>query len=326
MLILIHGEDQYRSLRYLQKLRDNFIGKFDKQKLNIDDINFNEKNNIKWPEVNSLFNSPPFLAEKRLIILRNFLNSKILNPKNEKLLIELIPKLKDYNNIIIFYEEVKKLDARKKITKLLNKELEEDKGNYKFPVLEGFALNKWIKTYIKEKEGLISDDGIKTLAALIGPNLWQQEQEINKLIAYKNGERICPVDIELLSDGKYQDYIFKLIDKISAKDLKEGFELLEYQLNRGQELMAVWHLLIRQFRLLTQTREMLNLNMTKADISRKLKVHPYVVTQMIKQAQNFELKRLKKIYKYLYKWEEQFKTNNAKISERFLMELFIISI
>lgn len=324
MLIIIYGEDTYRSLRYLQKLKRNFIKKFDKQKLNLDEFDLNNKK-LKYNEIASSFFSTPFLANKRMIIFKDILNYKPFNNKNDDFL-NKIDDLKKTENIIVFYEQSKNLDKRKKTTKTLLKKLQKNKELYNFPILKGFALNKWIKNYIRSKNGLISNEAIKSLAALIGPNLWQQEQEINKLIAYKNNKRIHTKDVELLTQGKYQDYIFKLIDNISERKYQKAYELLEYQIQRGQDIMSIWYLMLRQFRLLTQSKEMLNKGFSKAEISKKLHIHPYVVTQLIKQNKNFTLNKLKKIYKYLLKWEEQFKTNTNKIDTRFLIELFIIAI
>lgn len=324
MLLTIYGEDSYRSLRYLQKLKKNFIEKFDKQKLNLDEFDLNDKT-MKYGEIHSLFFSTPFLANKRLIIFKNILNHKNLD-KNADDFLNNLEKIKSADNIIIFYETFKALDKRKKLHKNLLKELTENKELYHFPTLEGFALNKWIKDYIRDNNAIIQEEAIKKLAAMIGPNLWQQEQEINKLIAYKNNERIAKEDVELLTQGKYEDYIFKLIDNVSERNFQAAYELLEYQVQRGQDIMAIWHLLIRQFRLLIQSKQMIDKAFSKNEISKCLALHPYVVTQMIKQAKNFSLDRLKIIYKYLNKWEEQFKTNESKIDTRFLIELFIISI
>ena len=324
MLLTIYGEDSYRSLRYLQKLKKNFIDKFDQQKLNLDQFDLDDKK-MKYGEINSLFFSTPFLANKRMLIFKNILNSKIFENKADDF-INNIERLKSTNNIIVFYENFKAFDKRKKLHKILLKDLLKNKELYHFPTLEGFALNKWIKDYVRNNNALIQDEAIKTLAALIGPNLWQQEQDLNKLIAYKNKERIAVEDVKLLTQGKYQDYIFKLIDKVSERKFQEAYELLEYQIQRGQDIMAIWHLLIRQFRLLIQSKEMLDKAFSKGEISKTLAVHPYVVTQIIKQAKNFSLVKIKNIYKYLTKWEEQFKTNQTNIDSRFLIELFIISI
>jgi len=319
MLILIYGHDTFSSRQYLKKLKNSFKERFDPSSINVDQLDLAETSKT-WGELQSLFLSAPFLATKRLIIIENILENKNI----EKNIEDIFEKLRGAENIIIFYETFKDFNRKKSLHKLLLEKLAPNKELYIFPELEGFALNKWIKNYINDEKALITEDAIKALAAGIGPNLWQLKHEIDKLIAYKGDGRIALEDVNFLTNSTYQDCIFQLIDKIIEKNFKESYKLLEYEINKGKELMAIWNLLIRHFRLLIQIKQLLLDNKSKADISKKIKLHPFLITRIGEQSKSFSLDKLKHIYHCLVRWDEKFKTGYQEDLNRFLMELFML--
>jgi DNA polymerase-3 subunit delta len=321
MLIIIYGKDTYQSRQYLKKLKNSFKDRFDPSSINIDHLDLSE-NTKTWGELQSLFLSAPFLAPKRMIIIENILEQKNI----EKDLENIFDKLKSLENIIIFYETFKDFNRKKTLHKKLLTSLQKNKELFAFPELEGFELNKWIKAFVKDKNALIAEEAIKALAAGIGPNLWQLSNEINKLISYKQGERINLEDVNFLTNSYYQDCIFQLIDKVIEKNFKEGYQLLEYEINKGKELLAIWSLLIRHFRLLIQIKQLLLENKSKADISQKIKLHPFLITRISEQSKNFSLEKLKNIYQQINGWDEKFKSSSHADTNRFLLELFILMV
>ncbi len=321
MLIVIYGNDTYQSRRYLKKLKNSFRDRFDPSSINIDHLDLAESAKT-WGELQSLFFSAPFLAPKRMIIVENILEQKNI----EKNLEDIFEKLQSLENIIIFYESIKDFNRKKSLHKMLLEKLTANKELFNFPELEGFALNKWIKNYINDEKALITDDAIKALAAGIGPNIWQLTHEINKLIAYKHGERIGLDDVNFLTNSTYQDCIFQLIDKIIEKNFKAGYKLLEYEINKGRELPAIWNLLIRHFRLLIQIKQLLMDNQSKAEISKKIKLHPFLITRIGEQSRGFSLEKLKQIYNHLLRWDEKFKSSSHEEMNRFLLELFMMAV
>jgi DNA polymerase-3 subunit delta len=319
MLIVIYGNDTFQSRQYLKKLKNSFKERFDPSAINIDHLDLTETSKT-WGELQSLFFSAPFLATKRMIIVENILEQKNI----EKNIEDIFDKLKSLDNIIILYETFRDFNRKKSLHKLILEKLAPNKELFAFPELEGFALNKWIRTYLNDEKALITDEAIKALAAGIGPNLWQLTHEIDKLIAYKHNERISLDDVNFLTNSTYQDCIFQLIDKIIEKNFKESYKLLEYEINKGRELMAIWSLLIRHFRLLIQIKQLLLDNKSKADISKKIKLHPFLITRISEQSRGFSLDKLKHVYHCLVRWDEKFKTGYQEDLNRFLMELFML--
>ena len=73
-------------------------------------------------------------------------------------------------------------------------------------------------------------------------------------------------------------------------------------------------MIVRQFRILLQIRNCLDKGMQQADIKREVPEHPFVITNGMKQAQNFDMKQLKKIYTALLGIEQAFKSGRIRIA------------
>ncbi len=320
MIIFLYGQDNFRSLEKLKEIKNKFIREIDPNKLNIDILS--EKHNLS--ECSKAIKSSPFLAKRRLIIFKNFLNNK-----NRDFLDELYKILEDYrlnlnqnnSNILIFYENSEKIGTSK-----LAKFLKEQKLCYKFPLLKGFALNKWIKQRVKQMNGLIHDDAIKELAALIGNDLWILDNEIKKLVNFKNQTRIQKQDVIKLVKGKFDDNIFNLIDAISIKNKNQALKLFLQQIENGTHPMYLLTMLIRQVRILLSTKKMLEDNKTKQQISIYLNLHPFVIKKAIEQSKNFTYDQLVNIYKKLLEIDFYLKNSQLKKQINILFELFILKL
>ena len=67
-------------------------------------------------------------------------------------------------------------------------------------------------------------------------------------------------------------------------------------------------MVVRQFRLLILTQEMLNAGSHEGEITRQLKIYPFVARKLIGQARNFSMETLEDIYKELLDTDVGIKT------------------
>jgi DNA polymerase-3 subunit delta len=72
-------------------------------------------------------------------------------------------------------------------------------------------------------------------------------------------------------------------------------------------------MIVRQFRLLLQAREILEANGSPDDIARTLKQHPYVAQKIAGQAKHFDLPTLEDIYHQLLKIDVDGKTGGMDV-------------
>ena len=67
-------------------------------------------------------------------------------------------------------------------------------------------------------------------------------------------------------------------------------------------------MIVRQFRLLLLTREIMDHNGMEADIARRLKLHPFVARKISAQARRFSQNQLDTIYRLLLEIDSETKT------------------
>jgi DNA polymerase-3 subunit delta len=75
-----------------------------------------------------------------------------------------------------------------------------------------------------------------------------------------------------------------------------------------QDPFSIFGMVIRQFRLLLLTREILDRNGQRADIIRELKIAPFVADKLMLQARHFSLPVLEQVYHRLLDLDEAMKT------------------
>ena len=108
-------------------------------------------------------------------------------------------------------------------------------------------------------------------------------------------------DIKTLVQGNFSENIFSLTDAISAKNKPLAINLLDELIKSGLDGRYLLNMLIRQFRILLQIRQAIDNGLDKGQITKLLKLHPYVTQKGLEQARNFNLTILKNIFSQLIK-------------------------
>lgn len=330
MLFLLHGGDTYRSRQKLNQFKEKFK-QADKGRVNMVVIDANQASVV---DICKELTIAPFLHKSRMIIIENILQKK--NSAKQASLAEILGETKIPESSLIFFWEGSEGDKRTKLFQLLN----QPKGIEKFEPLVGYDLEKWITEKIKERGGVADFKVVRALAGLVGNDLWQMTNEIDKLIAYaairaKNQQTAITIDdVNLLVKGKFDDNIFNLVDAISNKNKKLAVKLMDDQIASGANEIYLLTMLIRQFRILLQIKEFIVLEdqpfLLKTDpslkkrIAEEVGIHPFVVQKTIPQIKNFTLEELKNIYQQLIDIEVKIKTGAAK--PRVLFDLFLSKI
>ncbi len=271
-------------------------------------------------QVNSLFGS------NKLIVLRNFFDKK--NSKNieaEILVEKFLQQVPD--NFFLIFSQTDKPDARSKLFKKLTELQKIKQAEIKeFILPQGGALLNWVIKRFGNKNSGIARSAGDLLISMIGNDLWQLETEIDKLASFCRGREVQVKDVQELVNGKYNDDIFALMDAISERDKKKVLLLIDEQLNAGVAEIYLFTMLVRQFRILRQVkelREVMGLS-TQEQIAREMKMHPFVVQKTLAQINKFSFDELQKIYNNLLVFEVTIKSKN--IDFKVLFDKFIIDL
>ena len=81
----------------------------------------------------------------------------------------------------------------------------------------------------------------------------------------------------------------------------------------NEDPFSLWGMVVRQFRLLIQAREILDGRGNKDDVARALGVHPFVAEKTTGQAARFSMESLESIYHRLLNIDERVKTSQITL-------------
>ncbi len=335
MIISIYGGDSFRSRKKLKELKDKFLAKVDPTGASMDILD-GEKASLE--NISDSANAGTLLAKKRMVIIENLFSNKTRTIFNQ--ILDYLEK-HESDNIIIF------CDSSVKIKKIRNKEqavkidssgnekplpayskklfnfLAKQKYSQQFNVLSNTEAANWAKKEFENRGGKISYQAAQALTSLVGSDLWQIDNEINKLINYKLGQQsrltkggeqaaiIEKEDVEQMVHGGFDENIFALTDAISNKNSGLAIKLLEEQIEAGMAGAYLVTMIVRQFRILLQIRQALDLGQSSRQIISSLRLHPFIVQKGISQAGRFNLSDLKNIFSRLVEIDSKMKTGQA---------------
>jgi DNA polymerase-3 subunit delta len=102
------------------------------------------------------------------------------------------------------------------------------------------------------------------------------------------------------------------MDHITLGQTKQAFQKIQELEDSGEDLMKIFYLIIRQFRILIQLNSLASQNLPQTQITSITKLHPYVVKKTLPQAQKFHINQLLNTYNQLLKIDRQIKTGQTK--------------
>lgn len=189
------------------------------------------------------------------------------------------------------------------------------------PLPTGGEMAKWIQEKAQALGGIFTPRASQTLMEYLGNDTQRAAQEIEKLLTYVNIDRpVNDEDVQLLSIPENQSDIFELVDALGNRDGEKGIRQLHLLLEEN-DVVPVFSMIIRQFRLILQTREILDEGGDAQDVEKKLHQRSFVARKVCAQAQHFNMETLESIYQQLQKIDVDMKTGGMKGD--MAMDLFI---
>lgn len=300
-LYLFCGEDSFSAFEKATKWKQKFLEKYG-------DMNFlvYYGEELTGSEFQTALESYPFLSEKKLIFISDFLKEG--SSGDQEKVLELLDQVPEYA-VVLFWEHHKP-DARTSLYKKLKKigTLEE------FPAKNGVTLVRWIRERFQSKGAAIGETEARWMADLVGDNLWTLSHEIDKTILYAAGRPIDRKMVETVVCPNPSSSIFKLTDFLGEKRLQDSLRTLEILLNSGEEIVGMFFMLVRHFRLMAQVKDLADRGEKPAAMAKIMKESPFVVSKMYSQAKYFHAEDLRKIYTELMAIDSGFKTGRIRIS------------
>jgi len=327
MFYLFHGEDEYRRSLQLATMKAK-LGDPVTVALNTTELNGRR---LTLDELISVCDAMPFLAEKRLVIVYNlaarFERKKGTAEDDAEQDPAFLEQFEEYVNSLpestrLVLVEYGKIKEANRIYKIVTKS---DQGHlHEFAPLDPGELSRWIPEHVEEKGGRIERAAVNALAAFVGSDLRLLDQEIDKLLTYAGPERaVTEQDVRLLVSYA-QANIFDMVDALGKRDTRRAMELMEQLLESGEHPLYLLRMIVRQFRILIQIKELLAKGTPVKDIQGLLRLHPYVVKKTTGQAANFSILQLEVIFKQLHEVDAAVKS--GEMEPALALNLFVTEV
>jgi DNA polymerase III subunit delta len=306
-LYFLFGNDEFAITRKLKEFESDFT---DPTSADMNTARL-EARSMSEDDLNNAVNAMPFLAKIRLVLLQNP-SSKYNNPNVRKKFFEFLEKAPDTTRLVMF-ESVEPKEAEKHwLVKWAEK-------NNKLMQAKAFMLPRlkdmpgWIINETKNQGGKIDPRAAEMLKDMVGVDTRQAGMEIAKLLAYVNWARpVTAQDVEAVCIVTSQQSVFDFVDALANGNGKSAQHLL-HRLLESEDEFALWGMVVRQFRLLIQAREILDARGNQNDVARALGVHPFVAEKTTQQAARFSMESLESIYRKLLRIDEGVKTSQLTL-------------
>lgn len=317
-LAILHGEDEFAIAERLTELKAE-MGDPSVASLNITEL---DGKSVTLADLRGACDTVPFLALHRLIIVRGLLTRLAGKTEGDEAeaattsshnfidgLVEYLPQLMPTTSLIL--AEPKPVNERSRAFKAASGVPGADIK--KFEVPQGSEMMKWIIRRAKAGGGQFTPAGAEALALAAGDEPRLLTHEIEKLLAYVNWARpVERADVEQLTPAAGEAEIWDLVDALGARNAQLALNKFHTLLNMpSQDQFAIFGMIVRQFRLLLQVREILDGSGGQTQVMQTLAQKPYPAEKLIRQARNFTLPQLEEVYRRLLDLDLTLKSGGA---------------
>ena len=191
-----------------------------------------------------------------------------------------------------------------------------------FRELRPGAVLQWVLERSQRLGVDISPAAARLLADLVGNNLWVLAGELDKLAAYAQGRRIEGADVKALVDQVRQVNIFAMVDAVVERRTPVALRLLRQQVTAGTDSGYLLAMVVRQYRLIIQAKELSMRGLTAQEIGQRLGIgSEFVLHRVLDQADRYSLARLKTAYRRLL--EADVAVKRGRHTEDLALELLV---
>ncbi len=349
MFWILHGEDEFRRSEFLAELKNN-LGDASILEINTTVL---DGRRIALSEIIHACDAIPFMGDKRLVIVDGLLAhlSDVKKDKGSKKSRETGsgngPEEPNTQHFPLLQELTQYLGRLPDTTVLVFLENQTIPGNHPLRALcqasspkgnirefRSFSASKkdgpgqlaqWIKERAKSKGIGLSSDALKLLATYVGYDLRLLDQELDKLGAYASGTgKVSAAEVRQLVTYVREADIFEMVDALGRRDIREATILLHRMLDEGKAPLYLLTMIVRQFRIMIQVKELSALGSSIPESSRQLGLHEFVIQKGLAQARNFSFGQLSDIYDSLAEFDSAIKS--GRIGDILALDLFIAEI
>ena len=320
MIILVHGDDEYRISERINVLNKT-IDSFELRQLNIIKM---DANACTVDEVLSAIFALPFMSDKRIVYIENLSRNltkfgksdTTVSAKNEASLQDLLTMVPPTTKLVILE---KGLGSRDRLMKLVG----EVEGRIEYyPFLKGRQIIDWIVDMSNKIGVVIEGDAIQLLVDSMGSDLRMIQSELTKLALYKDQEIVTREDVSMMVPFVREQNVFKVVDSAILGDKNNSLRYSKMLVTSGTSPVVLFRLIERQVRLMLLAKSFNQRGYRESEISNRLSLHGYPLQKTIKMAANVKWDRLLEFHDFALKCD--FKIKDGVLSEEEALDWLIL--
>ncbi len=314
---LLHGNDEYAIRNFLEERMKPKMG--DETTMDITTV---DGRSTTIASIKTEAQTVPFLTERRMVVIHN-IKSMTKGKTNQEKFTSLLDSVPPTTALVLIEDEL--LEDKHFLIKWIKKNPKRSWMQV-FSLPKGPAMTHWILEQATEMGGSFDNQAAQLLASYIDEDPRLAKSEVDKLLTYVDFSRpVTEIDVrDLVSDVRQGD-IFEMVDAIGYGDGQKAMFMLRRLLEDNKPL-TLFGMVIRQFRLLIQVRELMDQDpgSDHNKIALRIGSHPYPIKKIMPQAKLFALPQLKTIYHQLSEIDQSIKT--FQLEEELALDLLIASL
>ena len=305
-----YGKEKYIIDKLIGFLKENIINKTYLD-FNLKVFDYKSSNVMS---ILSNLETLPFMDDYTFTIVTNAdLMIKEISDSDYDRLNEYLKKPNETSVIIFIGNQI---DKRKKIYKSFKKNSEV----IEFDTLNPNEFSKWVNKYInncgknirnRELAYLVKETGY--LNKNSSKNLYIMHQDLEKIVNFSMEKEITIEIIDLFIDKPIEDNIFLLIDSIFNNQIDKALEILDLMDNKGEPLIVVLFMIIKQFRVILKMKILIETGITSKDASKIIGVHSFVGQKAVVQSKRLSYPVLKEILKKSIEIDRKSKSSSVAL-------------
>lgn len=321
VVYIVHGNDEHGIGRFEDQLVA-LMGDTSLAELNI--TRLDGRRNAE-EELRTAATTLPFLTERRLVVVNHPL-ALANGAEGQERFLQFLEHLPESTALVLVVEDQPRRRKGSTDWEVLNgghwlvKWLAKNGGRarmWDFALPQSYEMPNWIIQQANEQGGKFAPQAALALAQHVDNDTRLATQEITKLLTYVDFQRpVEAEDVEQVTAANGPVDTFAMIDALALGQSETALRLLHALLDQ-QDPLSLFGMIVRQFRLLLQAREVLDEGGAAPHIERELHQHPYVARKLEEQARRFTLAQLEIIYHRLAQMDQALKSSQVSYEVAF---------
>ena len=259
MIHILHGANEL--------LRDERLAELRAAHGNGEEVELNtvivDGSTATFEAVAAACNTLPFFTPKRLVIIKGLMGRmergdrragrRLMTPDEEKRESEWKP-LRSMLGVMPLTTDLILVEGALSRSNPVLSELSSLASIEEFHNLRGAQFDQWLISRFANAGAKITPDAQRQLSFLVGSNMRQLQQEVDKLATYASGRTITEEDVILMVPDAKEGNIFAMVDAIIDGHSGQALKMAHKLQDEGMSIQQMLAMVARQARLLIQAK------------------------------------------------------------------------